>query len=47
VGEAQELEGFRFPLPASLASFGGIPPELQQARVVRVQRQAESAQPFP
>jgi hypothetical protein len=37
----EELEGLRFAFPAHLSVLGGEPPKLQQARLVRVQRQAE------
>jgi hypothetical protein len=43
VNEPEELKCFRLSLPSPLASFGGIPPKLQQASLVRVQRQAELA----
>src|SRR5258707_3755634 len=41
VDEAQELEGFRLSLPSLLSVLSGVPPKLQQARLVRVQRQAK------
>jgi len=43
VDETQELEGLRLPLPSLLPVLSGVPPKFQQARLVRVQRQAELA----
>ncbi len=47
VAEPKELEGLRFPLSSLLSVLGGISPKLQQARLVRVQRQANVPQPLP
>src|SRR6266851_9974105 len=47
VDEAQELESFRLSLPALLSVLSGIPSKFQQARLVRVQRQAKLPEPLP
>jgi hypothetical protein len=44
--EAQELERLRLPFATRLASFGGVPSELDQPRFVRMQVQAESREPL-
>jgi hypothetical protein len=44
--EAQELERLRLPVAARLASFGGVPSELDQPRLVRMQFQPESREPL-
>src|SRR6201987_692512 len=44
--EAQEVEGLRLALPSSFPVLLGIPPELDPARLVRVQFQSELSQPF-
>src|SRR6266566_6195538 len=41
VDHTKKLESLRFPLPSLLPVLSGIPPKLQQARLVRVQRQAK------
>src|SRR5262252_221166 len=41
VNKPKELEGLRFAFPARLSVLSGEPPKLQQARLVRVQCQAE------
>ena len=47
VGEAEKGEGLRTPLAALLSSHGRKAAELDQARLVLVQRQAELGQPLP
>jgi hypothetical protein len=44
--EAQELERLRLPVATRLASFGGVPSELDQPRFVLMQFQAESREPL-
>src|SRR5581483_6992998 len=44
--ESQERERFRFPVAPGLASRGGVPPELDQPGLVRVQFQAELREPL-
>src|SRR5215470_19787880 len=44
--EAQELEGFRFSEPALRSSDRRMAPKLDQAGLIRVQRQRELLQPF-
>jgi hypothetical protein len=46
VREAKKVEGFRFPLGSSMPVVGCKATEFQQARLCRVQRQAESRQPL-
>jgi len=41
VDETEELESLWFPLPTLQPVLSGVPPKLQQARLGRVQRQAE------
>src|SRR6266496_465611 len=41
VDHTEKLESLRLPLPALLPVLSGVPPKLQQARLVRVQRQAK------
>jgi hypothetical protein len=41
VNQPKKLESLRFPLPSLLPVLSGVPPKLHQARLVRVQRQAE------
>jgi hypothetical protein len=43
VNESEKLEGLWLPLPSLLSVLRGVPPKFQQARLVRVQRQAKSA----
>src|ERR1700694_3556542 len=47
VHKPQKLEGLWFLLAPLLAVTCGVPPKLQQARFVRVQRQAKLPQPLP
>src|SRR5919109_26120 len=47
VDEAQKLEGLRLPLASLLPVLGSKAPKLQQARLVRVQQQAEWPEPLP
>jgi hypothetical protein len=44
--QAQELERLRLPVATRVASFGGIPSELDQPRLVRMQCQAEFREPL-
>src|ERR1700758_4159442 len=44
--EAQEVERLRLAFPSSFPVLLGIPPELDPARLVRVQFQSELSQPF-
>ena len=46
VGEAQEVEGLRFPLATLLPVAGRIAPELDQSGLLRMEFQAELRQPF-
>ncbi len=41
VDQPKKLESLRFSLPALLPVLRGVPPKFQQARLVRVQRQAK------
>src|SRR5712691_5298614 len=41
VDQPKELECLRFPLSSLLSVLGGVSPKFQQARLVRVQHQAE------
>jgi putative transposase len=45
VREAQEVERLRFPQTPRPSPFGGVPPELDQPRLVRVQLQPEPCEP--
>jgi len=45
-GEAEEVEGFRFPEPASLARGRRAAAELNQAGLVRVELERERRQPL-
>src|SRR5436305_1651267 len=47
VGEAKEGEGFRTPLAALLSGHGREATELDEARLVLVEQQAELGQPIP
>jgi hypothetical protein len=47
VDEAKELESLRFSFPPLLPVLGGVPSQFQQARLVRVQRQAKLPEPLP
>src|SRR6266705_154488 len=47
VDETKKLEGLRLPLPSLLSVLSGVSPKFQQARLVRVQRQAELPEPLP
>jgi hypothetical protein len=44
--EAKEVEGLGFAFPSSFPVLFGIPPELDPARLIRVQLQSELPQPF-
>src|SRR5258708_33232223 len=44
--EAKEVEGLRLAFPSSFPVLFGIPPELDPARLFRVQFQSELPQPF-
>src|ERR1700678_87885 len=44
--EAKEVEGLRLAFPSSFPVLFGIPPELDPARLFRVQLQSELPQPF-
>jgi hypothetical protein len=44
--ETQELERLRLPIATRVASFGGVPSELDQPRFVRMQFQAEFREPL-
>jgi hypothetical protein len=45
VREAQEVERLRFPQTRRTSAFGDVPPELDQACLVRVQLQPELREP--
>jgi hypothetical protein len=47
VRETQKVEGFRLPFPIPLSIFDGKSPELNQARLFRMQFQPELSQPSP
>src|SRR5437660_461699 len=47
VDKTKKLEGLWLPLPALLPVLCGVPPKLQQSRLVRVQPQAELPEPLP
>jgi hypothetical protein len=44
--EAKEVEGLRLAFPSSFPVLFGIPPELDPARLIRMQLQPELPQPF-
>ena len=45
--EAKEVEGLRLAFPSSFPVLFGVPPELDPARLFRVELQSELPQPFP
>jgi hypothetical protein len=47
VSETQKVEGLRSSFPMLLPLLGGVPPELNQARLLWMEFQAEVGQPFP
>src|SRR5947207_984562 len=47
VDESQKLEGFWLLVASPLTIVCGVPPKLQQASLVRVQRQAELPESLP